>query len=215
MRNGYKVTLSILTIMILMTLTIGTSYSYYSISAEQEEPNVLSTTCFKINFTETTGSTISLNTDGKYAYPMSESTATSKLTPYNFTITNTCTSASSAGDTNYVILLSTLTTTTSDLTSYLNFKLNQTSPSIVAGTTTALTANTYTELPADIISEYNLDTNYVLETGTLEPGTNKTFNLYLWIKEDACSGGIYGSNDCETNVMGKSFTGKILVYTYM
>ena len=51
MRNGYKVTLSILTIMILMTLTIGTSYSYYSISAEQEEPNVLSTTCFKINFT--------------------------------------------------------------------------------------------------------------------------------------------------------------------
>ena len=33
MRSGYKVTLGILTIMILVTITIGTSYSYYSIAS--------------------------------------------------------------------------------------------------------------------------------------------------------------------------------------
>ena len=39
MRKGYKITLGVLTIMILITLTIGTSYSYYSVSDVQEDNN--------------------------------------------------------------------------------------------------------------------------------------------------------------------------------
>ena len=204
MRNSYKITLSVLTIMILITITIGTSYSYYSIAAEQTNPNEISTSCFNITFSENTNSFISLNSDNRYAYPMSEATALSKLTPYEFTIENTCTTANSSIDTKYVVLLSTLTTTTSNLTGYINYKINQTLPTTITGTTKLLTTETYNNLPAEIITANNLDTNYILETGTLEPGASKTFNLYLWIKDDA-----------DNTVMSKNFTGKILVYSYM
>ena len=51
MRSGYKVTLGVLTIMILVTITIGTSYSYYSVASKQQDPNKLTTTCFEVSYT--------------------------------------------------------------------------------------------------------------------------------------------------------------------
>ncbi len=52
MRKGYKITLSVLTIMILVTITIGTSYSYYSVSDVQSEENTLTSTCFNITYND-------------------------------------------------------------------------------------------------------------------------------------------------------------------
>ena len=204
MRKGYKVTLSMLTIMILLTLTIGTSYSFYSVSDVQTNPNELTTTCFDISFNDNNGSsTIQLNSDGKYAYPMSEASALSKLTPYEFTLTNNCTSSNASAGVNYVVTLNTLTATTSNLTSYLKYKLNRTLPSAVTGTTAALTANPY-NLAASIKTEQGIDTSYSLTSGTLAPGDSATYKLYLWIDESA-------GND----IMGYNFNGKILVYSYM
>ena len=117
MRSGYKITLGILTIMILVTITVGTSYSYYSIASEQANPNELATTCFEISFSEGSNGSINLAA----TYPMSEESALTKLNPYNFTITNTC---SSGATTNYIVTLNTLTASPSNLTSYINYKLN-------------------------------------------------------------------------------------------
>src|SRR5699024_4059471 len=96
MRSGYKVTLGILTIMILVTITIGTSYAYYSISSTQENPNEISTTCFDVSYTE--GSNGSINLPA--TYPMSEANALKKLQPYEFTITNPCTSENASNPIN-------------------------------------------------------------------------------------------------------------------
>lgn len=201
MRNGYRVTLSILTIMILITLTIGTSYSYYSVASEQTNPNELTTTCFDVSFTD--ADVINLNATGNYMYPMNEATALSKLTPYKFTITNNCTSANASSGINYVVTLNTLTAQTSNLTNYLNYKLNVASPTTETGTTAALITNPY-DLNPNIKTDQGIDTSYSLATGILAPGESKTYQLYLWIDESAGN-----------EVMGYNFTGKVLIYSYM
>lgn len=201
MRNGYKIVLGLLTIMILVTITVGTSYSYYSISEEQTNPNVLTTTCFDVSFTDS--NVITLNAAGSYMYPMSETTALSKLTPYTFTITNSCTSATASSNVNYVVTINTLTADESNLTNYLDYKLNVTAPVAETGIASALINNPYALNP-NIVTEEGIDTSYSLATGTLAPGESKTYNLYLWIDESAGN-----------EIMGYTFTGKVLIYSYM
>ena len=41
-------------------------------------------------------------------------------------------------------------------------------------------------------------------SGTLAPGESVTYNLYLWIDENA-----------DNSIMGNTFTGKVLIYNYM
>ncbi len=198
MRSGYKVTLGILTIMILVTITIGTSYSYYSIASEQTDPNELATTCFDISYSEGSNGSINLAT----TYPMNETNALSRLTPYEFTITNTC---STGADINYAVTLNTLTNPASTLPlSTLRYKLNQTSPTSITGTSGLLGSASVYDLNASIKSDEGIDTSYSLATGSLAPGSSVTYNLYLWIDENA-------TND----VMNDTFTGRVLVYSYM
>jgi len=209
MRSGYKITLGVLTMMILFTITVGTSYSYYSVSDKQTGTNNLATTCFDISFEDS--NYISMNVAGKYAYPMSETTALTK-TPYTFKITNTCT-AENAGSNQikYDISLNSLVGVGSDLAPYVKFKLNKTLPSAVTGTSALLSSKVDTALNSVVKSEQNVDTSYNLSrANVIGPGESATFNLYLWIDENACSG-----NACETTVMNKSFTGRVLVYAYI
>ncbi len=200
MRKGYKITLGVLTIMILITLTIGTSYSYYSVSDVQEDTNDLTTTCFDISFSDS--NIIQLNTNGSYAYPMSEANALTKK-PYKFTITNTCNNTNAKEGLKYDISLNTLTATPSNLTPYLRFKLNKTAPSAAAGTSAMLNTKTDTLNP-NVKTDEGIDRSYGLITGTLAPGETVSYDLYLWIDETA-------NND----VMGYNFTCKVLVYAYM
>ncbi|MCI9281415.1 MAG: hypothetical protein HFI49_04075 [Bacilli bacterium] len=195
MRKGYKITLGVLTVMILITITIGTSYSYYSVSDIQDNPNTLASTCFNIEYTEGTNGSISLTN----SYPMSEANALA-LTPYNFTITNTC--AAGNQTVNYVVTLNTLTAKPSTLTSSLNYKLNKTAPTAIVGTTGTL--STPYALNPNVKTDEGIDTSYSLEVGTLAPGESKTFNLYLWINENA-----------NNTIMGQTFEGKVLVYSYI
>ena len=201
MRSGYKVTLGILTIMILVTITIGTSYSYYSIASTQADPNKLSTTCFNVSYTEGSNGSINLSA----TYPMSESDALTRLQPYEFTITNTCTSENASNPVNYIVTLNTLTSNASTLPlSLLRYKLNETSPSVVDGTSGLLGSATPYTFGDSIKTTYDLDSSYNLVTGTLAPGESITYNLYLWIDENA-----------NTDIMNQTFTGRVLVYSYM
>ena len=198
MRSGYKITLGVLTIMILVTITIGTSYSYYSISSEQQDPNEVATTCFNVSYTEGTSS---INLPA--TYPMGEANA-NNLSPYTFTITNTCDTGSAI---NYVVTLNTLTDSMTTLPlNLLRYRLDQTAPSTVNGTSDVLSnASTY-----DLGSALNdpsaqgVNATYNLATGSLAPGESATYNLRLWIDESAT-----------TDVIGQTFTGRVLVYSYI
>ena len=199
MRSGYKITLGILTIMILVTLTIGTSYSYYSVASTQENPNELTTTCFDVSFSE--GSS-SINLAA--TYPMSEASANS-LSPYTFTIANTCTTENATDPINYVVTLNTLTANTPTLPlNLLRVRLDETSPSSVTGTSALLSDVPPYTLGESLKTSEGIDTSYNLVEGTLAPGESVTYNLRLWIDESA---GI--------DIMNDSFTGRVLVYSYM
>ncbi len=201
MRSGYKVTLGILTIMILVTITIGTSYSYYSIASTQADPNEFSTACFDVSYTEGSNGSINLSA----TYPMSESDALTRLQPYEFTITNTCTSENASNPVNYIVTLNTLTSNASTLPlSLLRYKLNETSPSVIDGTSGLLGSATPYTFGDSIKTTYDLDSSYNLASGSLAPGESITYNLYLWIDESA-------GND----VMNQTFNGRVLVYSYM
>lgn len=202
MKKGYQITLGFLTVMILAVITVGTSYSYYSISETQKDPNTLNTTCFNVSFSD--GDAISMNQAGNYAYPMSEATALTK-TPYTFTITNTCTSSNSSTPIKYNITLNTLTATPSNLTNYLRYKLNQTAPRVLNGTSAMLTSNVY-PMSSELKTRYGVDTSYSLGSGTLAAGESKTFKLYLWIDENT------GNEIMEP---AHTFNGKVLVYNYL
>ena len=200
MRSGYKITLGILTIMILVTITIGTSYSYYSIASSQTKPNEFATTCFSVSFSEGSNGSINLSP----TYPMSETTAMT-LQPYNFTITNNCTSSNASDGINYVVTLNTLTASIPDLNlSYIRYKLNRTSNPTETGTSALLGSLSPYDLSPTIKSEQGIDTSYNLATGKLNPGESVTYDLYLWIDENAGN-----------NVMNQSFTGRVLVYSYL
>ncbi len=200
MRNGYKITLGVITLLILVTITIGTSYSFYSVSDTQTDPNSLTTTCFEISFNGTNA--INLTGDGKYAYPMNETTALTK-TPYTFTIKNVCTSANANGGINYDVSLNTIIESPSNLTPSLRYKLNKTAPTTETGISAMLTSK-LDKLETNIKTTYGVDKSYNLISGTLAPNESVTYNMYLWIDENA-------GND----VMGNTFNGKILVYAYM
>lgn len=212
MRKSYKITLGVLTVMILLTLTIGTSYSYYSVGGVQDQDNVLVTRCFKIKYTEGSPSIKITN-----AYPMSPDIGKSK-DPFNFTIENTCQGPDDA--IRFDITLNKVNDANELNLDYINYYITGTSTSDSSHNITKEGGLTSHYTIADFVKEYNagaytenvdFDNSYSLQLeGTLAPGEKMTYNLNLWINEGACN-----DNDSCENLMGKVFKGRLLVYAYI
>ena len=170
-------------IFVVVIATIAVTYAYLSVNITQDDSNTLSTGCYNVNFEENS------NSINMTSYPMSSSTAFNTLSPYTFTLTNTCATGS-----NYQIILNVLNTTSDNLLSYINFSLDK-------STTTRLTSLTPTTLPTGVTSS-NVKASYVIDTGSL-PNINasKTFDLYLWIDESA-------GND----IMTETFAAEVIIY---
>ena len=145
-----------------------------ALNLNQDSKNVVSTKCLNISFTE--GDAINL----QKTYPMEDEEG-KKLTPYTFTLKNECNDKA-----NYQINLETLTGSTLDI-NYVKVKLNNTIS--ILGSNTAVTKTLS-----------NAIDSRMLETGTLNDKETKTYNLNLWL-----------SNDAPNETMNKSFEGKITV----
>ena len=83
MRKIYSIPLLIITLLLIASIIIGTSYSLWIKTNNQKDENVVTTSCFSSTFTEE--STINL----KNAMPISD-TSGLKKTPYTFTLKNNC-----------------------------------------------------------------------------------------------------------------------------
>lgn len=194
--------LLISTIAIVVIAATSVTYAYLSYNATQTDENIVTTSCFDISYSDS--DSISLNSDGNYAYPMSEDSA-NRLTPYSFTITNTCTTTNSTDHINYVVTLNTLTSSPSTIElSKVRYRLDMTNPTSSTGTSALMSEATTYDLSAAIKSSEGIDTSYNLVEGTLAPGASVTYNLRLWIDEAAGN-----------EVMNKTFNGRILVYSYL
>lgn len=194
--------LLISTIAIVVIAATSVTYAYLSYNATQTDENIVTTSCFDISYSDS--DSISLNSDGNYAYPMSEDSA-NRLTPYSFTITNTCTTTNSTDPINYVVTLNTLTSSPSTIElSKVRYRLDKTNPTSSTGTSALMSEATTYDLSAAIKSSEGIDTSYNLVEGTLAPGASVTYNLRLWIDEAAGN-----------EVMKQTFNGRILVYSYL
>ena len=73
-----------MSLIIILLLGIGVSYSMWNVSVSQDTNNTAYTECFDLSLTNKENN-ISLNN----AYPISNDKG-KNLTPYTFTVTNTC-----------------------------------------------------------------------------------------------------------------------------
>ncbi len=147
----------ILLIMLLIVISIGISYAYWRYSVMQTNENKLTSSCLNITLTEESDA-INL----EKAYPITDEEGMN-LTPYTFTIKNTCDSSIS-----YEVALGILEE--SDLSSsYI---------AAVLDTNEIKKLNEYPEVEIEGYKEGRL-----LQTGSLSYEEEKTYSLRIWMDE--------------------------------
>lgn len=150
-----------ISVILLILLGIGLSYSMWNMSASQETSNVIaSSECFDISITSQEN-----NINLQNAYPISNEKGKS-LTPFTFTVTNVCETASK-----YSINLESLKGSTLS-SAFLDVMLNN-------GEIKRL--NTYSS--ANKVNSSSIESRE-LETGILGNKESKDYSLRLWIDYD-------------------------------
>ena len=193
MRNKYKIALLVIGIMILATSYMGVSYSLWVRTIEGKETNTIQTGCFTITFEELSKSISLRNT-----YPISDLQAMSNLKPYTLKVTNSCDTT----DAGYAITLNTLQiagTKLEDGKVKVSVATNGDKPT--AGS--LLSDMSVNNDVANIEVSGTLDTSYIINTGYIEKGGFKTFDIFIWVDENAGN-----------EVMNQGFEASIVVTTY-
>ena len=184
MKNRISIIPLIISILTIITISIGTSYSLWTTSVQQQSENVIDVGCFRIVFDDSNivgGGNISLSN----AYPISNESG-KKLVPYKFNISNQCSVAAS-----YSVNVETLTSSTMDenvLDVYFNDEVIK-----------HYISNTNNNMSEDAKSTMNIYNGY------LGPSEEITYSLRVWIDYDV---------DVDTpNVQGKTWEGRVSVFS--
>ena len=172
----------LIAILLIVTITIGTSYSLWTTSVHQESVNTIDVGCFRIDFSDE-GFTAGGNINITKGYPMTKEKGKA-LVPYKFSISNTCSVASS-----YNVLLETLNTSTMDETN-LDVYFNDT------------TIKRYVDNVTEGLSE-DAKNGMNLTKGYLAAGETATYNLRVWIDYDVTVD--------TPDVQGKTWNGRVVV----
>ena len=163
MRKSYKIILMVISILLIGSIIIGTSYSMWVKTAIQKEENLINSSCFDIEFSE------SSNINLVNAIPISDE-AGLKETPYTFTLKNTCNMNSKV-----TIALDVLNTSTMS-SGAIKTSLVKGNKS---GTPTLLTS-------LDKKAEVDISgakEAYILGTDIIGANKSKSYSLYLWMDE--------------------------------
>ena len=173
-----KITVSIILIVVALSL-IGISYAYWRYTISQLGVNRLSSTCLELSLTKEENA-INLQN----AYPIVDEEG-KNLTPYSFTVENTCDMFAS-----YTITLEILNESTLSA-DYVATMLNS----------NAIT--TLSDLESTTVSDASIYKEaYILGTGSLGTGDREDYALRLWIDEDVT---------VEDDAMNKTFQAKVVI----
>ncbi len=189
MSKKKKNILIVIIILIGIIVIIGVSYALWVLNLTQTGQNDIVSSCFNITFIDKDN--ISL----QKAYPILDVEG-KKLTPYEFTITNTCDSYAS-----FNVNLEVLNTTT------------LTNNDAIKAMISSKTGDTETEITTSLLSSYktakktldNAQTSFNLTTGYLNAKESKTYTLRLWLDENV------GMNT--EGVQNAKFSSKLVVTT--
>uniref|UniRef100_UPI004025A8EA hypothetical protein n=1 Tax=Candidatus Ventrenecus sp. TaxID=3085654 RepID=UPI004025A8EA len=178
MNKKKKIVLTIVILLVTITV-IGVSYAYWILSFSSVNPNKVATSCLSLSLTNEKND-INL----PKAYPISDAEG-KKLTPYSFTITNTCDLFLS-----YTVNLEVLNESTMPY-KYIKAMVNNEAITNL----NALEDNTTT---LD-----NASTSKILVKGTLGTDDSADYNIRLWMDEDVTV------ND--TDSMNTTFLSKVTI----
>ena len=159
MKKKHKILLFTIGTLLILSLCISTSYALWASSVTQESENVVSADCFEITFVDS--NPIHL----EHSFPMRDSDGV-QTTPYEFTIKNICNHAA-----DFQINLETLSASTLDAS---NIKADLNGRISEYGNATSVTP-----------TFNNASSAARLYSDTLASNETKSYNLRLWIKEDA------------------------------
>lgn len=182
MNKKKKIILTIVILLVTITV-IGVSYAYWILSFSSVNPNKVATSCLSLSLTNEKND-INLTK----AYPISDAEG-KKLTPYSFTITNTCDLFLS-----YTVNLEVLNESTMPY-KYIKAMVNNEAITNL----NALEDNTAT---LD-----NASTSKILAKGTLGTDNSADYNIRLWMDEDVTV------ND--TDSMNTEFLSKVTISAQM
>lgn len=160
MNKKYRISLIVITLMLVCTIFVATSYALWSVTVVQNDTNIVATGCFNASLTN--DNPIALAN----AYPITES-AGLETTPYTFTIKNTCSIAAS-----YEISLESLAATTLG-EEYLRVSLDKQISSLYSSLENATTYFDSSKSAKQLVK------------GKLGAGETVTYNLRLWLDYDA------------------------------
>ncbi len=186
-KNKQKILLLTTGILIAIGIIIGVSYAWWSHVVSQEGINTIESTCLEIKLTDQ--NPISLTN----AYPITDAEARI-LTPYTFTITNTCTTTVEY-DVNLDIMESKVNNIDNRLNSeYVAVEFNGGEKKLL---------NTYESVETSYPgSDYTPVEARYLTSGELSANESKTYTIKLWMDE---------SVTVENDAMNKNFISKIVV----
>ncbi len=209
MRLRYKIGIFFVVLSMGLCLMTYQSYALWVKEIAATHENTIDVGCFSIDFKDTDSINLT-NT-----YPISDARGLEQ-TPYTFTITNTCSIASS-----YVVTLNTLTSNQIEAHededtqySYPEYNMKekvkfaiheQNEPKPEAGTLLSTYATEHLNENTEDIDIQDLEESIILATGKLngkdgETQDSKTYNLYLWFGENAGN-----------EIMNQKFQAKVVV----
>ncbi len=147
-------------LVLIILLGIGVSYSMWNISVSQDTNNTAYTECFDVSITSQKNSIALEN-----AYPITDEQG-KKLTAFSFTITNTCDIFAS-----YTVNLESLKGTTLN-SNFLKVMLNNEELKLLSSYETT-----------DIVNTGSIE-SHIMAKGSLGSGDSEDYTLRLWIDYD-------------------------------
>ena len=155
-----RLILAIITITLVGLIGVGMSYAYWRFTAIQDKTNVGASKCFSIELANQANEINLTN-----AYPITDAEGR-KLTPYTFTLKNTCSMAAK-----YNLNMEMLSGTTLN-SSYVAVLVNNKDIRLLSSYDAATTV-------IDGSTE-----SRTLDTGVLQANSSKNYSISLWIDED-------------------------------
>ena len=174
-----KVILIVLGIFIILTSCIGITYASWNYTATSQVANLVTSGCLKLDIEDELN-----NINLQNSIPITNEEGMN-LTPYTFTVENTCSTIAS-----YTLNLESLSRTTLD-SNYVRTSFNGNA--------------------SKLLSEYELMTTTtingaiegrILDSGILAPNQSKSYSLRVWLDGDITM---------ESNIMGKVFSSKVSI----
>ena len=193
MNKKFKLFSIIVGLIIIIGLSIGISYAYYLFSISQQGVNAVNSDCFKITYSDN-GALNLLDT-----IPLTEEEAIS-LQPYTFTINNICNHAL-----DYSVNVETLSSTTIDLNA-VRLKLDNNASRILG----SIKNN-----DSSMFANSNTISSKTIFSGSLKEKESKTFDLLIWIDEDAtkeqAANKIFSSKIVITSILNSNYSEGTLI----